>query len=102
MKVNRIGIIGCGRAGREHARAATLLGARVALLCDRDISRAGTLAGEYPGSVVLEDFHEMDGSSIDAFFVCTPPASRGPAELAAVQAGIPVMLEKPVGLSAEA
>jgi myo-inositol 2-dehydrogenase/D-chiro-inositol 1-dehydrogenase len=102
MKVNRIGIIGCGRAGREHARASTLLGARVALLCDRDISRARTLAGEYPGSVVLEDFREIDWSSIDAVFVCTPPASRGPAELAAVQAGIPVTLEKPVGLSAEA
>jgi myo-inositol 2-dehydrogenase / D-chiro-inositol 1-dehydrogenase len=101
MKANRIGIIGCGRAGREHARASTLLGARVALLCDRDISRAGILAGEYPGSVVLEDFRSIDWSSIDAVFVCTPPASRGPAELAAVHAGIPVMMEKPVGLSAE-
>jgi predicted dehydrogenase len=101
MKVNRIGIIGCGRAGREHARASTLLGARVTLLCDRDISRAGTLAGEYPGSVALEDFREIDWSSIDALFICTPPASRGPAELAAIQAGIPIMVEKPVGLSAE-
>ena len=102
MKANRIGIIGCGRAGREHARASTLLGARVALLCDRDLSRANTLANDYPGSVVLEDFHNIDWSSIDAVFVCTPPGARGPAELAAVQAGIPVMLEKPVGLSAEA
>ncbi|HYK22717.1 MAG TPA: Gfo/Idh/MocA family oxidoreductase [Pyrinomonadaceae bacterium] len=101
MKANRIGIIGCGRAGREHARASTLLGARVALLCDPDISRARTLANEYSGSVVLEDFHNIDWSSIDALFVCTPPGARGPAELAAVQAGIPVMLEKPVGLSAE-
>ena len=101
MKANRIGIIGCGRAGREHARASTLLGARVALLCDPDISRARTLANEYSGSVVLEDFHNIDWSSIDAVFVCTPPGARGPAELAAFQAGIPVMLEKPVGLSAE-
>jgi predicted dehydrogenase len=101
MKANRIGIIGCGRAGREHARASTLLGARLALLCDQDISRATALAAEYPDSVVLEDFHSIDWSSIDALFVCTPPASRGPAELAAVQAGIPVMLEKPVGLSVE-
>jgi len=101
MKANRIGIIGCGRAGREHARASTLLGARVALLCDQDISRATALAAEYPGSVVLADFHSIDWSSIDALFVCTPPAARGPAELAAVQARIPVMLEKPVGLSVE-
>ncbi len=102
MKVNRIGIIGCGRAGREHARASTVLGARVALLCDQDISRATALAAEYPGSIALADFHSIDWSSIDALFVCTPPASRGPAELAAVKAGIPVMLEKPVGLSVEA
>jgi len=101
MKANLIGIIGCGRAGREHARASTLLGAQVALLCDPDISRATALAREYPESVVLEDFHSIDWSSIDAVFVCTPPASRGPAELAAIQAGIPVMMEKPVGLSAE-
>jgi myo-inositol 2-dehydrogenase/D-chiro-inositol 1-dehydrogenase len=101
MKANRIGIIGCGRAGREHARSSTFLGARVALLCDPDISRARTLAAEYPGSVVLPDVQSIEWSSIDALFVCTPPAARGPAELAAVQAGIPIMLEKPVGLSAE-
>ena len=102
MKVNRIGIIGCGRAGREHARAATLLGARVAVFCDRDIARARALAGEYAGSVALEDSRAIDWSSLDAVFVCTPPGSRGPAELAAVEAGIPLMLEKPIGLSAEA
>jgi myo-inositol 2-dehydrogenase/D-chiro-inositol 1-dehydrogenase len=102
MKANLIGIIGCGRAGREHARASTMLGAYVALLCDRDISRARALASEYPGSVAVEDFRTIDWSSLDAVFVCTPPASRGPAELAAVQAGVPVMLEKPIGLSAEA
>jgi predicted dehydrogenase len=37
---------------------------------------------------------------VDAGFVCTPPFARGPVELFAAQAGVPLFLEKPIGLSA--
>src|SRR5262249_33103589 len=34
-------------------------------------------------------------------FVCTPPASRGAVERAAIEAGISLFVEKPIGLNAE-
>jgi myo-inositol 2-dehydrogenase/D-chiro-inositol 1-dehydrogenase len=97
----RIAIIGCGRMGAEHARAATAVGARVCLLHDPDLSRARQLADRYPTSAVLDDWRGMDWRAVDAVFVCTPPSSRGPVEVSAVRAGVPVFVEKPVGTSAE-
>jgi len=101
MNHPRIAIIGCGRMGREHARAAALLGARVALLYDVDIARSQRLADDYPNSTVLNDWQEIDWQAIDAVFVCTPPFCRGPVEQRAAQAGVPIFMEKPVGISAE-
>src|SRR3954467_8293980 len=101
MNQLRIGIIGCGRMGSEHARAATTLGARVFLLYDCDISRSRALADRHPGSIVLRDWKTIDWRAIDAVFVCTPPSCRGPVEMSAASAGVPIFVEKPVGVSAE-
>jgi myo-inositol 2-dehydrogenase/D-chiro-inositol 1-dehydrogenase len=49
---------------------------------------------------VLRDAAEVDWSEFDAAFVCVPPGARG-IELAAVGAGVPVLVEKPLGLSAQ-
>ena len=95
-----VAILGCGRMGRQRARAALSLGARVAAVYDPDAQRAyevGALAG---GCTVLRDWQDLDLGSIDAVFVCTPPNARGPAELRALEAGVPLFVEKPVGLSA--
>jgi myo-inositol 2-dehydrogenase/D-chiro-inositol 1-dehydrogenase len=97
----RVAVIGCGRMGGEHARASALLGASVSLLCDSEVSRAEALANKYPGSAVLKGWQEIEWASIDAVFICTPPSCRGPVELAAVRAGVPFFMEKPVGVSAE-
>ena len=97
----RIAIIGCGRMGREHARAATLLGAHVSLLCDLDHAVANRLADEYAQSRALQNWREINWRDIDAVFVCTPPSGRGPVERSAAEAGVPIFMEKPVGISAE-
>jgi len=87
--------------GLERARASTVLGATVTVACDMDVLKAEQLASEFPGSKVVHDPGHLDWSSLDAIFVCTPPGSRGPVELEAVQAGVHVFVEKPIGLSAE-
>lgn len=96
----RVAIIGCGRMGREHARAATLLGARVSVLYDLEVANAQKLAEAYPQSDVVSDWREIDWPGVDAVFVCTPPSCRGPVECSAAEAGVPLFLEKPVGISA--
>jgi predicted dehydrogenase len=86
--------------GQVRARAAQALGAKVAALCDVDLSRARDLTGLIHDSPALWEPHQIDWTSLDAVFVCTPPGSRGPIELAAVGAGVPVLMENPIGISA--
>jgi myo-inositol 2-dehydrogenase/D-chiro-inositol 1-dehydrogenase len=95
----RVAIIGAGRMGRERARAAGLLGAKVVTVCDADLERAKTLAGEFQAESVVADAGDLHWQSVDAVFICTPPGCRGAAEIAAIDAGIPLLVEKPIGLS---
>jgi myo-inositol 2-dehydrogenase / D-chiro-inositol 1-dehydrogenase len=96
----RIAIVGCGRMGTERARAAHSLGARVAAMCDVDVARAQTLAQEFAGCRAIGDVAQLDWSAIDAVFVCTPPVARGPVERQALEVGVPLFVEKPIGRSA--
>ena len=95
----RVAIVGCGRMGLHHARSALKLGHRVVIACDLDPARAAALAADHPGCEVLTDAAAIRFRDLDAIFVCTPPFARGPVELAAAEAGVPVFLEKPIGLS---
>jgi len=96
----RTAIIGCGRMGRERAAACRHLGAHLVLAYDNDPEQARRFAGEFSCDV-LRDLQYLDWTSIDAIFVCIPPSSRGPVERAAIEHGIPVFMEKPVGLSVD-
>src|SRR5436189_1125729 len=96
----RIAIVGCGRMGLSHARSAVRLGHRVVVACDLDVARASALAATFPGCEVVTDSAAIRWDEVDAGFVCTPPFARGPVELYAAKAGVPLFLEKPIGLSA--
>jgi myo-inositol 2-dehydrogenase/D-chiro-inositol 1-dehydrogenase len=96
----RIAIVGCGRMGLQHARSATQLGHRVSVVCDVDAMRAAALAANQPGCEVATDPVQIRWNEVDAAFICTPPFARGAVELLAAQAGVPLFLEKPIGLSA--
>jgi myo-inositol 2-dehydrogenase/D-chiro-inositol 1-dehydrogenase len=95
----RIAIVGCGRMGLQHARGAAQLGHRVSVVCDVDLVRATALASNYADCKVTASVAEIPWRRVDAAFICTPPFARGAVELAAAQAGVPVFLEKPIGLS---
>jgi predicted dehydrogenase len=96
----RIAIVGCGRMGLQHARSASLLGHHISVACDVDSARASALADNHPGCEAVNDAAAIRWDEVDAGFVCTPPFARGPVELFAAQAGVPLFLEKPIGLSA--
>jgi predicted dehydrogenase len=96
----RIAIVGCGRMGLQHARSASQLGHRVSVAYDVDVVRASALASNHPGCEIVTDVASIRWRDLDAAFVCTPPFARGPLELLAAQAGVPLFLEKPIGLSA--
>jgi myo-inositol 2-dehydrogenase / D-chiro-inositol 1-dehydrogenase len=88
--------------GLVRARAVKALGSLPAVFCDVDIERARQLASSMePNAIVLADWHGIDFSAVDALVVCTPPFARGPLEQKAVELGLPIFIEKPVGLSSD-
>jgi myo-inositol 2-dehydrogenase/D-chiro-inositol 1-dehydrogenase len=98
----RVLIVGCGRMGQTRAVACRRLGAHIEAVLDVDSSAAHALARECEAGSVLDDLAQVDWAQLEAAIVSTPPADRVPAVLAALRAGVPVLMEKPVGPSASA
>ena len=94
-----IGIIGCGRMGRHHALTCQGSGHRIAFIYDADPDRAAALGPECPNAKIVTDSGDIVWDSVDAVFVCTPPYARGPMELAAIHAGTPFFVEKPIAIN---
>jgi myo-inositol 2-dehydrogenase / D-chiro-inositol 1-dehydrogenase len=101
MKTLRVAIVGCGRMGKERARTSVLAGAEVSAVCDADPYKARELGNLY-GARTFDAAGELPFAHLDAVFVCTPPGQRGPVECAAIHAGVPFLVEKPIGTSVAA
>jgi myo-inositol 2-dehydrogenase / D-chiro-inositol 1-dehydrogenase len=95
----RVGVIGCGRMGKERARCAAASGALIAFVADADATPAEQLAAEHTSARALRP-QEVDWSTVEAVFICTPPAVRQGLAEPALRAGVAVFVEKPIGLSA--
>ncbi|ETX27783.1 NAD-dependent epimerase/dehydratase family protein [Roseivivax isoporae] len=98
----RIGLIGAGYIARWHAEAiAATRGARVAAVCDTHRGAAEALARAY-GVPAHEDVEALIASgSCDAVHVLTPPGSHAALAIRCLEAGLDVLVEKPVATSAE-
>lgn len=90
-----VGVVGVGHLGRQHARLyASLPGARLVAVADRDLGRAREVAGSY-GCEALADPAALIGR-VRAASIAVPTGShRAVAELL-LQAGIDVLVEKPL------
>lgn len=90
----RIGLVGTGWIASDHLSLLQRLGHEIVAVCDVDRTRAEVAA---PAARVYEDWRKLlDGETLDALWVTTPPLHhRGPA-CAAMELGVPVFLEKPV------
>jgi myo-inositol 2-dehydrogenase/D-chiro-inositol 1-dehydrogenase len=97
----RIGLVGAGRVATRHA--STLAGFRDAELVavtDPDVDAAARLAGSV-GADVAADLETLLGLRLDAVYICVPPFAHGPTEDAVLEAGLPFLVEPPLGLDAE-
>src|SRR5207245_2134337 len=72
----------------------------VAAICDTDADRASQVAAA-SGARALADWREMlDSGLVDVLWVCTPPLAHAGPAVAALSAGMPVYLEKPIARTA--
>ncbi|MEA2312059.1 MAG: myo-inositol 2-dehydrogenase / D-chiro-inositol 1-dehydrogenase [Solirubrobacteraceae bacterium] len=100
----RIGVIGAGVMGAAHVRTlAEVDGAEVVAVADADMVRAEAAAGAAPGSRVVGDPLELIAATdVDAVVIASPDATHEAFALACVQAGKPVLCEKPLAATGEA
>ncbi|HSZ53351.1 MAG TPA: Gfo/Idh/MocA family oxidoreductase [Caulobacteraceae bacterium] len=99
MQPIRIGILGAGAMGAEHAYCYGLIdGAEVAGVFSRDLARAGKLAGESGARATADAPSLIDDPAVDAIDVCVPSASHAAVVVRALEQGKHVFCETPLTL----
>jgi predicted dehydrogenase len=70
-------------------------------ICGRNHARAQEMANKYAISEVYTDYHEMFAKGrLDAVVICTPDDEHMPMTMAALDAGLHVLCEKPLAMNA--
>jgi predicted dehydrogenase len=96
----RAGVIGAGYLGRFHAQKwATLPGCRLVAIADPSAEVRAALGAELSVRTV-GDWRELIGA-VDAVSIATPTALHHPIARACLEAGIHVLVEKPVTTTVE-
>ena len=102
----QIGIIGVGGigAGAHMGGYEKAKGAKVVAICDINKARLKEIGDKFGIAPELRfaDYHDLLACpEVDAVDICTPNNSHCEIGLAAVRAGKPFNIEKPLGVSVE-
>ena len=100
----RWGIFGTGAisakfiAGLAHARDAEAV-----FVASRSIETARSFAGQANIAKAVGGYSQaVDAEGVDAIYIATPPALHADHAMMCIEAGIPVLIEKPIASSAAA
>jgi predicted dehydrogenase len=95
----RVGVIGAGIMGADHINTLhrQVTGATVTMVADLDLDRALDAATALPGVRATDNGVALIGDpAVDAVVVASADATHADLAVAAIQAGKPVMCEKPL------
>jgi myo-inositol 2-dehydrogenase/D-chiro-inositol 1-dehydrogenase len=97
--VTRVGFVGAGWVARVHARVMADFGdVELVGVTSRTPEAAARLAAT-TGARTYPDYRAMlDEAGLDAIFVCVPPDSHDGVEEAAIDRGVALFVEKPLGV----
>lgn len=99
MKTLRAAVIGVGHLGKEHARIYhDLPNVELAALCDIDPEK--TEQAKALGLELISDYHDIL-DSVDLMSVVTPTSTHYEIAKTALQAGVHVLVEKPMTYEVE-
>ncbi|CAN5345892.1 Gfo/Idh/MocA family oxidoreductase [soil metagenome] len=94
----RIGLVGLGNMGRAHRQnivSGKIPGLELTAVCDR----AEALPEPRDGEAQFTETSDMIASgTVDAIHICTPHFSHAPIGVEALEAGLHVMVEKPLAV----
>lgn len=95
-----VGVVGVGHLGRHHARLyQSMPDVRLVGVADRDAERAKTIAAEY-GCEAFADADELKGR-VQAASVAVPTEQHRETAEVLLEAGVDVLVEKPLARSLE-
>ena len=100
----RIGVIGTGGMGGRHARnfARYVGAADLVAIMDVDKARAAEVAKSCGGAAVFDDALALiNDPSVNALVIASPDPTHADLAIACIQAGKPVLCEKPLGVNLE-
>ena len=95
----RVGLIGAGIMGADHAKILSqqIPGVTLHYVCDADVSRAKSVADASGAMHVTSDpFSVIADKSVDAVLIASPDHTHAPLSKACVEARKPLLCEKPL------
>lgn len=96
------GILGTGGIARAFANDLSYLqGHRVAAVGSRNSASAAAFALQFPGAIGCGSYEELVAADVDAVYVATPHTFHAENSLLALNAGKPVLCEKPFTINAK-
>ncbi|MCS7032496.1 MAG: Gfo/Idh/MocA family oxidoreductase, partial [Phycisphaerae bacterium] len=98
----RLGIIGAGRPGYQHARGALACGGyRITAVADLSAARRDRFAAEFSTVARFDDAEKLlKSADVDAVVVALPNDLHAPVACAALRAGKHVLVEPPPAINA--
>ena len=95
-------MVGAGAVAARHLRALLAMdGVEVAAVADPALERAKELAAEAGAAAYPNHMELLAAERLDAVYICVPPFAHGAPELAVIDAGLPMFVEKPVAIDQE-
>jgi predicted dehydrogenase len=99
MSKTRVAVVGAGNWGRNHVRTlAALPEADLVAVCDTDPARRAAVGRQYPTVHTTDSIGEALDMA-DAAVIATPATFRPEHTRAAIERGMPLLVEKPFSLS---
>ena len=95
----RVGVVGTGVMGADHVArlSGSISGASVTAIVETDPGRAAAAAALAPGAKVFGRIEDaLSADALDAVIIATPGRFHEPVLLPALEAGLPILCEKPL------
>lgn len=99
MATPRIGVIGAGGIGKTHLRTWRSLDLNQVAIADAKPDILASAVEEFGGQPWDDGVALIQSETIDLVSICTPPAFHADLAIAALEAGVAVLCEKPLATS---